>query len=73
MKLLSDINDKGTTVIMATHNADIVKSLSKRVVELEKGRMVHDGKHKTHEAKNGHEEKEAHKTHDAHEEKEEKE
>ena len=51
VKLLSDINEKGTTIIMATHNTDIVKSLSKRVIELEKGRVVHDGKHEGHKTK----------------------
>lgn len=61
VKLLSDINEKGTTIIMATHNADIVKSLSKRIIELEKGHLVHDGKHKTHETKKAHGEKEPHK------------
>lgn len=45
VKILSDINEKGTTIIMATHNADIVKSLSKRTLELEKGKLVHDSKH----------------------------
>lgn len=63
VKLLSDINEKGTTVIMATHNGDIVKSLSKRVIELEKGHLVHDDKHKTHE------EKETHETHEVKEKK----
>lgn len=42
VKLLSDINEKGTTVMMATHNADIVKNLSKRVIALEKGKLVRD-------------------------------
>lgn len=42
VKLLSDINDKGTTVIMATHNVDIVKNLKKRVIELEKGTITKD-------------------------------
>lgn len=51
VKLLSDVNEKGTTVIMATHNADIVKSLSKRIIELEKGHLIHDAKHKAHEGK----------------------
>ena len=46
VKLLSDINEKGTTVIMATHNVDIVKNLSKRVVGLEKGKLVRDDKKK---------------------------
>ena len=44
VKLLSDINEKGATVIMATHNADIVKNLKKRTIQLEKGRIVRDGK-----------------------------
>ncbi len=42
VKLLSDINEKGTTVIMATHNVDIVKNLSKRVITLEKGKLIRD-------------------------------
>ncbi|HBB76156.1 MAG: cell division ATP-binding protein FtsE, cell division transport system ATP-binding protein [Candidatus Levybacteria bacterium GW2011_GWC1_40_19] len=44
VKLLSDINEKGATVIMATHNVDIVKNLKKRTIQLEKGRIVRDGK-----------------------------
>lgn len=42
VKLLSDINEKGTTVIMATHNSDIVKSMNNRVIGLEKGKIVRD-------------------------------
>lgn len=44
VKLLSDINTKGTTVIMATHNHDIVNDLAKRVIALEKGYLVRDQK-----------------------------
>ncbi len=44
VNLLSDINEKGTTIIMATHNVDIVNKLSKRVIGLEKGRIVKDDK-----------------------------
>ena len=44
VKLLSDINKMGTTIIMATHNIDIVKSMNKRVVHLEKGRVVKEEK-----------------------------
>lgn len=51
VKLLSDINEKGTTVIMATHNVDIVKNLSKRVIALEKGKLVRDDKVKKEEKK----------------------
>jgi cell division transport system ATP-binding protein len=45
VKLLSDINKKGTTVVMATHNIDIVKSLGKRVIRIEKGKIVEDENH----------------------------
>lgn len=44
VKLLQDINKNGTTVIMATHNSEIVNSLLKRVIVLEKGRLVDDQK-----------------------------
>lgn len=44
VKLLQDINKLGTTVIMATHNLEVVNSLDKRVVELEKGKMTRDTK-----------------------------
>lgn len=40
VKLLSDINKRGTTVIMATHNQDVIKSLGKRVIHIEKGKIV---------------------------------
>ncbi|HYM64865.1 MAG TPA: cell division ATP-binding protein FtsE [Candidatus Sulfotelmatobacter sp.] len=46
VKILSDINKKGTTIIMATHNAEIIKSLKKRVLHLEKGKMLKDEKEK---------------------------
>jgi len=42
MKLLDRINRTGTTVVMATHDAAIVDSMRKRVVELEGGRVVRD-------------------------------
>lgn len=42
VKHLLEINEKGTTIIMATHNVDIVKNLSKRVIGLEKGHLVRD-------------------------------
>ena len=42
VNLLQDINKKGTTVVMATHNTGIVKNLSKRVIGLDKGRLVKD-------------------------------
>jgi cell division transport system ATP-binding protein len=42
MKLLDRINRTGTTVIMATHDAAIVDSMRRRVVELADGRVVRD-------------------------------
>ncbi len=44
VKLLSDINKRGTTVVMATHNLDVIKSLGKRVIRIEKGKIVEEGK-----------------------------
>ncbi|OGH30822.1 MAG: cell division ATP-binding protein FtsE [Candidatus Levybacteria bacterium RIFCSPHIGHO2_02_FULL_42_12] len=44
VNLLGDINKKGTTVLMATHNADIVNEFKKRVVALQKGRIIKDEK-----------------------------
>ncbi len=42
LNLLTQINKMGTTVIMATHNVDIVNSLKKRVITLDKGKIVKD-------------------------------
>ena len=42
MRLLDRINRTGTTVVMATHDDDIVDQMRKRVVELENGRVVRD-------------------------------
>ncbi len=46
MKLLSNINEKGTTVVMATHNTEIVKNLKKRIIGLDKGHLVRDDRGK---------------------------
>lgn len=42
ISLLNSINKLGTTVIMATHNAQVVNSLKRRVVELIDGRVARD-------------------------------
>ena len=42
MRLLDRINRTGTTVVMATHDAQIVDSMRRRVVELENGHIVRD-------------------------------
>jgi len=42
VKLLLKINELGTTVILATHNREIVNSIGRRVVTMEKGKVVRD-------------------------------
>jgi len=42
VRLLEKINDSGTTVIMATHDKQIVNAFRKRVIALENGRIIRD-------------------------------
>lgn len=42
IKLLSEVNHRGTTVIIATHEKSIVDALKKRVVAIDKGEIVRD-------------------------------
>lgn len=42
MEVLDAINRTGTTIVMATHNEEIVNSMRKRVVELHSGKIVRD-------------------------------
>ena len=42
MKLLEQINETGTTVLVVTHNREIVNSMQKRVVTMKKGVIVSD-------------------------------
>jgi cell division transport system ATP-binding protein len=42
MNLLGDINQTGTTVVMATHDHGIVDQFRKRVIELEHGKVIRD-------------------------------
>jgi len=44
MKLLEEINEKGTTVVVVTHNREIVNSMKKRVITMNKGVIVSDQK-----------------------------
>ncbi|MBQ7733993.1 MAG: ATP-binding cassette domain-containing protein [Synergistaceae bacterium] len=44
MKILFAINAAGVTVVMSTHNQNIVNSARQRVIELESGRLVRDEK-----------------------------
>ena len=42
VKLLMKINELGTTVILATHNREVVNAIGRRVMTMEKGRIVRD-------------------------------
>ena len=42
MNLLEDINNKGTTVVVVTHNKEIVNAMKKRVITLKKGVIISD-------------------------------
>ena len=44
MKTLSEINQRGTTILMATHEKDIVDKMKKRVVAVENGMITRDEK-----------------------------
>ncbi|MFC1609014.1 cell division ATP-binding protein FtsE [Patescibacteria group bacterium] len=49
LDLLTKINEMGTTIILATHDKDIVDKVGRRVIALEKGKLVRDdakGKYK---------------------------
>lgn len=63
VEILKEIHALGTTVIIASHNADIVNKLKKRTLSLEHGRVIRDeakgkyhvSKHEKHEHKEKHE------------------
>ena len=42
MKLLDQINKKGTTVLVVTHNREIVNEMQKRVITMKKGIIISD-------------------------------
>ncbi|TDY44507.1 cell division ATP-binding protein FtsE [Alicyclobacillus sacchari] len=42
MRLFQHINDRGTTIVMATHNREIVNSMRRRVIAIENGMIVRD-------------------------------
>ncbi len=44
MHLMEEINEKGTTVVVVTHNLEIVKEMNKRVITMKKGVIVSDEK-----------------------------
>ena len=48
MKLLEEINERGTTVLVVTHNREIVNAMKKRVITMNKGVIVNDEKEGTY-------------------------
>ena len=42
MKLLEEINERGTTVVVVTHNLEIVKVMQKRIITIQKGVIISD-------------------------------
>ena len=44
VQILKKINDLGTTVILTTHNRGVIDSVGKRVVTMEKGKIIRDDK-----------------------------
>ncbi len=44
MDLLDQINLRGTTVLMVTHAKDIVNRMDKRIIAIDRGKVIHDSK-----------------------------
>jgi cell division transport system ATP-binding protein len=44
MRLLEEVNKHGTTVVVVTHNHEIVESMKKRVIMMKKGHIIADKK-----------------------------
>ena len=44
MRLLEEINKRGTTVLVVTHNQEIVDAMKKRVITMHKGLITSDEK-----------------------------
>ena len=44
MEIFKEINSTGTTIVMATHDKDVVDAMGKRVIAIEQGRIVRDEK-----------------------------
>ncbi len=42
VQILKKINDLGTTIVLTTHNKDVVESIGKRVITLERGKIIRD-------------------------------
>ena len=44
MEIFKEINETGTTIVMATHDKEVVDAMGKRVIAIEHGRIVRDEK-----------------------------
>jgi cell division transport system ATP-binding protein len=44
IQILKKINDLGTTVILTTHNKGVIESIGRRVITMEKGKIIRDDK-----------------------------
>ena len=42
VELLTEINKRGTTILMVTHEHDLVKHFGKRVIEINSGKIISD-------------------------------
>ena len=42
VQILKKINDLGTTVILTTHNKGVIDSLKKRVITMDRGKIIRD-------------------------------
>jgi cell division transport system ATP-binding protein len=42
IRLLLNINELGTTIVLASHNKDVINNLEKRVITLENGKLIRD-------------------------------
>ncbi len=50
MKLLDEINQRGTTVVVVTHNMEIVRAMNKRVITIKNGVVINDAGGEDYEA-----------------------
>lgn len=51
VELFKEINERGTTILMATHNQEIVNSYKTRVIQLDKGKIIRDEEKGKYQAK----------------------
>ena len=42
LNILNEVNKSGTTILMATHDKEVVNSMRKRVISMKSGKIIHD-------------------------------